>query len=437
MLNNLEFDNLTSLNDNLPERNLADYLAPEENSKDLFAKTFLLDEWIKYLMNNNQYFHKRVLLGPCSHRANIRDFNGVVKNMVMMGSNSYFELNNHPEVKMAAMKAIEKYGAGSGSVPLLAGTLDIHQELEAKLAAFKSCESAMIYSAGFQSNFSIISGILRSNDYVINDMLNHASIIEGCKSAEAKYGTKIDFFVHNNMKNLERKLASADKNCTGGKLIIVDGVFSMDGDIAPLPKIVELAKKYNAKVMIDEAHATGVMGKTGRGTPEYFGLEGQIDLVAGTLSKGLGIVGGFVAGKREVIDYLRKFGPGYMFSTSMTPGDAGALIKALEILQTDDTLRNQLWRNINYMHTELKRLGFNINGTQTAIIPIIIGDDLLVRKMCYELHKKSIFVNPVHYPAVNRKGSRLRLSLMATHTQEDLDETLSALEIIGKKYGTI
>ncbi|MDA8233945.1 MAG: aminotransferase class I/II-fold pyridoxal phosphate-dependent enzyme [Clostridia bacterium] len=425
------------LDSNIANASLVDYLEPETTSKHLFAKADLLDKWGIYLNQTNQNLFRRVILGPCSHRTLVKDFNGLVRNMIMMGSNSYFELNNHPEVKLAALKAIEKYGAGSGSVPLLAGTLDIHQELEAKLAAFKSCESAMVFSSGFQSNYSIITGILRSNDYVINDMLNHASIVEGCKGAQAKFGTKVEFFAHNNMKNLRQKLEKAAHDCTGDKLIIVDGVFSMDGDIAPLPEILTLAKEYNAKVMIDEAHATGVLGKNGRGTPEHFGVEGEIDLVAGTLSKGLGVVGGFVAGKREVIQYLRFYGPGYVFSTSMTPGDAGALIKALEILEKDANLRAQLWRNINYMQKELTNLGFNINGSETAIIPVIIGDDTLTRLMTYELHKMDIFVNPVTYPAVSRKRSRLRLSLMATHTMEDLDQTLSALELLGKKYGVI
>lgn len=419
------------------ETTLVDFIDPQPISKDLFNKTFLLDGWSNFLKETNQYLYRRALIGSCSHRSLIKDYRGLVRKMIMMGANSYFELNNHPEVKLAAIEAIEKYGVGSGSVPLLAGTMEIHQELEAKLATFKSCESAMIFTAGFQSNFSIMSGILRGNDCVINDMLNHASIVEGCKNAENKYGTKVEFFAHNNMKHLQLKLKKADSHCQGGKLVIVDGVFSMDGDIAPLPDIVALAREYNAKVMIDDAHGTGVLGVKGHGTVEHFGLEGQIDLVAGTLSKGLGVVGGFVAGKREVIDYLRIFGPGYMFSTAMAPGDAGALIKALEILETDQALRNNLWRNINYMHQELIRLGFNINGSQSAIIPIIVGNDNLVRRICFELHKLDIFVNPITYPAVNKKGARLRLSLMATHTMEDLDQTLSALELLGRKYGII
>lgn len=436
MLNRAELYN-PSYDSRYDDSSLLDYIDLEEPSKDLFAKTYELDKWYTYLKQRNQFLWKRVLVGPCSHRTLVKDYNGVIKKMIMMGSNSYFELNNHPEVKAAAIKAAEKYGAGTGSVPILAGTLDIHQELEARLAEFKSCESAMVFSAGFQSNYSILTGILRSHDCVINDMLNHASIVEGCKSAQAKFGTKVEFFAHNNMSHLRQKLTKADRDSKGGKLIVVDGVFSMDGDIAPLPEIVKLAREFDAKVMIDEAHGTGVLGKNGRGTPEHFGLEGQIDLVAGTLSKGLGVVGGFVAGNREVIEYLRTYGPGYMFSTSMTPADAGALLKAVEIVQTDEGLRSQLWRNINYMHKEIKGMGFDINGSQTAIIPIIVGDDELVRRMSYDLHKKNIFVNPVHFPAVSKKRSRIRISLMATHTMKDMDETLSALRMLGKKYGVI
>jgi glycine C-acetyltransferase len=423
-------------NDQYKDVSLVDYFNPSEARADLFTKAQMLENWISYLKENREYMLRRTIIGPCSNRSYIKDTNGIIKHMIMMGSNSYFELNNHPAVKEAAREAVEKYGAGAGTAPLF-GTLEIHQELEIKIAKFKSCESAIIFSAGFQSNYSIINGLLRENDYVINDMLNHASIVEGCKAAEAKFGAKVDFFPHSNMLGLKKKLKKADAEGARGKLIIVDGVFSMDGDIAPLPDIVKLANSHNAAVMIDDAHGTGVLGENGRGTVEHFGLEGQVDIVAGTLSKGLGVVGGFAAGKKEVIDYLRLYGPGYMFSTAMAPADAGALIKAFEILETDDSLRKQLWRNINYMHKELIRLGFDTNGSETAIIPIVIGDDIKVRKMCTELHDMNIFVNPVQYPAVSKKRSRLRLSLMATHTMEDLDETISALEYLGKKYNVI
>jgi len=351
----------------------------------------------------------------------------------MMASNNYLGLTTHPAVVEAARKALEKYGVGAGSVPLLGGTLDLHRELEHKLAQMKGCEDAVIFSSGYASNVGCVSALVRKNDVAINDRLNHASIIDGCRLSGGTFRT----FRHNDLTHLEKVLRSTEDQGFLGKLVIVDGVFSMDGDISNLPGIKAITDRYGARLMIDEAHATGVIGANGRGTPEHFKMEGQIDLVAGTLSKALGSVGGFVASSKEVVNYLRFYARSHMFSTALPPTTAAALCAAVDVIQTEPALREKLWSNINYMITNLKRLGFNLGNAETAIIPIIIGDDRTLKEVSKEVHEAGIFVNSVYYPAVPKKLSRLRLSLMATHTQEDLDDTLAVMERVGKKYGLI
>jgi glycine C-acetyltransferase len=244
-------------------------------------------------------------------------------------------------------------------------------------------------------------------------------------------------FKHNDLENLEKVLQSTEEQGLLGKLIIMDGVFSMDGDITNLPAIKEIAAKYDARIMIDEAHATGVIGENGQGTPEHFKMEGQVDIVAGTLSKALAVVGGFVASSKEVVNYLRFYARSNMFSTALPPASTGALIAGVDVISKEPALRAKLWYNINYMISNLKKLGFDLGNAETAIIPIIVGDEEKLQLMSREVHEAGIFVNSVYYPAVPKKLSRLRLSLMATHTQEDLDDTLEVMARVGKKYGLI
>ncbi|MGE5553523.1 MAG: aminotransferase class I/II-fold pyridoxal phosphate-dependent enzyme [Betaproteobacteria bacterium] len=412
-------------------RNLADFY--ELPDRDIFAKTRPFWEFTEGLKAEGQFFYRRTLVDGSANRTRVFDpLTGKVREMVMMASNNYLGLTTHPKVVEAGIKAQEKYGAGSGSVSLLAGTLDLHRQLEEKLARFKGCEDAIVFPTGYSTNVGCVSGLLRKGDVAINDRLNHASIIDGCKLS----GADIRTFKHNDMNSLASILEKCDQEYQG-KLIIVDGVFSMDGDIAPLPEIMSLARNYGARVMIDEAHATGVIGDHGRGTPEYWHLEGQIDLVAGTLSKGLGGIGGFVASTKEVVNYLRFFGRSYMFSTSLPPAVSASLIAAIEVIETEPELRQRLWDNIRYFTGHLRKLGFDLGNAETAIIPVIVGDDTKVQLMCREMHEAGIFLNPVAYPAVPKRLARLRLSLMATHTREDLDQTLDALERIGRKYGVI
>ena len=330
----------------------------------------------------------------------------------------------------AGREALEKYGSGAGSVPLLGGTLDIHMELEKKIAKFKSCEDSIIYTSGFGSNCGTLLSILQKEDIAILDMYVHASIIDGCKSTNTK------FFRHNDMDSLERDLEKVkDKYRT--KLIVVDGVYSMDGDIAPLDRIVELAEGYGAYVMIDEAHATGVIGDTGRGTPQHYNIEGKVDIVAGTLSKALGGVGGFVASRGELVELLRYYSRPYIFSTAMTPQVAGSLLAAIDVIEEEPEHRKKLWENIKYFRSNLTALGFDLGNSETAIFPIIIGDDLKVKEMCRRLHELDIYVNPVMYPAVPKRLSRIRMSLMSAHTREHLDKALEALETVGREYQVI
>ncbi|HEX2954576.1 MAG TPA: aminotransferase class I/II-fold pyridoxal phosphate-dependent enzyme [Bacillota bacterium] len=417
--------------DDLSDLNLSDFI--ELPDKDIFAKTKPFMEFMDNLKREQFHHWHRVAISPSEHRVKIHDiYTGEIREMVMMASNNYLGLTTHPKVVEAGRKAHDKYGAGAGSVPLLGGTLDLHRELEERLAKFKGCEDAIIFTSGYSSNVGCVSAFVRKGDVAINDRLNHASILDGCKLS----GGQLRTFLHNDMQSLEKVLQQCDKEYNG-KLVIVDGVFSMDGDITPLPDLLKIAHKYGARVMIDEAHASGVIGEHGRGTPEHFHVEGDVDIVAGTLSKALGGVGGFVASTKEVINYLRFYARSYMFSTAMTPAAAGSLIAAIDVIENEPELRERLWYNIKYMISNLRSLGFDLGRAETAIIPVLVPDETILKQMSRDMHQAGIYVNPVYYPAVPKKQSRLRLSLMATHTQEDLDDTIGALEKIGKKYGVI
>lgn len=408
---------------------LADFVKVDD--VDIMGRAKLFKEFTDDLIEKRHLQYRRVSLDGCSPVMRVLDkYTGDIREMVYLASNDYLNLTKHPRTIAAGRAALEKYGSGAGSVPLLGGTTDLHIELEEKTAKFKGCESAIIYTSGFGSNCGTLLSMLQENDIAILDILVHASIIDGCKNTNTKY------FKHNDMKSLEHALSKA-KDKYNTKLVIVDGVYSMDGDIAQLDKIVELAKAYGAYVMVDEAHASGVIGKTGRGTPQHFNIEGKVDIVAGTFSKGLGAVGGFIAAKEELIELLHYYSRPYMFSTAMTPQSAGSLIEAMNVVEEEPQLREQLWSNINYFRENLLNLGFNLGNAQTAIFPIIIGDDLKVKEICRRLHEMDIYVNPVLYPAVPKRLARVRMSIMATHTREHLDKALNALEIVGKEYDII
>ena len=355
---------------------------------------------------------------------------GKIREMVYMASNDYLNLTRHPRTIAAGVEAVKKYGAGAGSVPLLGGTFDIHVALEQEIAAFKGCEAAILYTSGFGSNCGTLLTMLTKADVAICDLIIHASLKDGCAN------TNMEYFRHNNMDSLE-KVLSRCRNRYRTKLVVVDGVYAMDGDIARLDRIVELAHAYNAYVMVDEAHATGVIGENGRGTPEHCHVEGKVDIVAGTFSKALGSVGGFIASRKELVNLLHFYARSYMFSTAPTPQSVASLREALKVIVEEPVLRQKLWENIRYFRKNLLDLGFDLGNSETAIFPVIIKDDLKVKEMVRYCHDNGVYVNPVIYPAVPRKLSRLRCSLMATHTREHLDKALNVIEGAGRAYGVI
>lgn len=399
--------------------------------KDIMERASLFMDYATYMINRKHCYYRRVALNRSgSVRTISDDHTGQKKEMIYLASNDYLNLTNHPRTIKAGIEGIKKYGTGAGGVPLLGGTLDLHIELENKVAKFKSCEKAILYSSGFGSNCGALLALLQPKDVAILDMYAHASIVDGCKN------TNVEHFRHNNMESLEKVLAKC-KDRYRTKMVIVDGVYSMDGDIAPLDKIVELARAYNAYVMVDEAHATGVIGKNGRGTPEHFDIEGKVDIVAGTFSKALGGVGGFIAANKELIELLHYYSRTYMFSTAPTPQVVASLIAAIDVIEDEPELRQKLWKNINYFKKNLLKLGFNIGNSETAIFPIIVADSYKVKEACKLLHERGIYINPVLYPAVPKRLERIRISLMSSHTQEQLDTTLNNLEDVGKQLGIL
>lgn len=405
---------------------LADFV--DKPGCDIMETAKQFSEYLDDLRTRGHMLYRRVSLSGSGPEMEVLDhYSGKVRRMINLASNDYLNLTKHPRTIAAGIQAVKKYGSGAGSVPLLGGTLDVHVALERKVARFKGCEAAIIYSNGFGSNAGTIAALLKENDVAILDMLVHASIIDGCR------GVKTEFFRHNNMASLEKVLTSV-RNKYRTKLVIIDGVYSMDGDIAPLDQIVEVAHAYGAYVMVDEAHATGVIGANGRGTPEHFGLEGKVDFVAGTFSKALGVVGGFISSTKEIVNYLHFYSRPYMFSTAQTPQTAASLLEALNVVEEEPELRQKLWDNIGYFRKSLLALGFNLGNSETAIFPVIIGDDFKVREITRELHEAGVYVNPVQYPAVPRKLSRVRMSLTAGHSREHLDRVLNLLDDLGRKY---
>ena len=353
------------------------------------------------------------------------------KELIMLGSNNYLGLASHPEVKAAAVAAIETFGTGCAGSPLLNGSLTLHAELEERLATFMKCEAALIFTTGFQVNLGVLSCLLGRHDTVFLDALDHACIIDGARLGLAKQVK----FRHNDAADLDEKLSlsPADR----GRLIVIDGVYSMEGDVAPLREIVEVKKRHGVRLMIDDAHGIGVLGEHGRGTGEHFGLEDDVDLVMGTFSKSLACVGGFVAGDRYVIDYIRHNARSQIFAASMPPGSVAAVLKALEIVEREPERRARLWENTHYMKAALDNLGFDTGDAASPVIPIMVGDDFTAYRMVADLHEEGVFANPVVSPAVAEGNAMLRTSYMATHTREHLDKALAVLERVGRRHGVL
>jgi 8-amino-7-oxononanoate synthase len=351
--------------------------------------------------------------------------------LIMLGSNNYLGLTNHPAVKEAAAMALAVYGTGSAGSRLLNGTLDIHVELEHRIAEFMKRDSALTFSTGFQVNLGVLSSLLGRSDVAILDNLDHASLIDGCRLGFGKTYK----YRHNDMDDLEKKLSVVSDG--RGAIIVVDGVFSMEGDLAKLPRIVELKKQFGTRLMVDDAHGLGVFGENGRGTAEHFGCEDDVDLVMGTFSKSLATVGGFIAGRTDVIDYLKHNARSEIFSAAAPPASVAAAMKALEIVEREPERRKQLWENTDYMKRELVGMGFDTGESASPVIPIVVGEDLSAWRMTVRLQEEGVFVNPVVSPAVPPGRAMIRTSYMATHTREHLDRSLEALAAVGREMGLI
>jgi len=343
------------------------------------------------------------------------------KKTLMFGSNSYLGLTQHPEIIEAGKKAMDKYGTGASGSRLMNGNLDLHEELEEKLAKFVGKESATVFSTGFQSNLGSIAALAGRNDFILLDEKNHASIIESTRLSFAK----VIKYKHNDMEDLENKLKNLDQDRI--ILIVMDGIFSMEGDIAPLDKITSLANKYNASVYVDDAHSLGVLGDNGAGTADYFGVTDKVDLIMGTFSKSLASLGGFVAGSHDAINYLKHNARALLFSASIPPASAATVLKALEIIKKEPERIENLWKNTNYAKKLLVENGFDIGHSTTPIIPIHVGDDVKTYVLATRMLQDGVYVNPVVHPAVEKGKAILRYSLMATHTKEQIDRSIDSL----------
>ena len=354
------------------------------------------------------------------------------KKVLNMCSNNYLGFANHPRLKEAAIKGIEEYGVGPAAVRTIAGTMTLHKILEEKLAKFKKVEAAISFQSGFNSNLATIPALVGKADLIFSDELNHASIIDGCRLSRAT----IVRYEHCNPDSLHQKLEE-HKNHPGKKLVITDGVFSMDGDIAPMDKIVEVAEKYDAITMVDDAHGEGVLGDSGRGIVDHFGLHGRVDIEVGTLSKAFGVVGGYVAGKKLIVDYLHQKARPFLFSSAVTPPDVSACIAAVDILQESGELVEKLWDNANYFKKIMKEQGFDLGFSQTPITPVMIGDAKVASKFSQRLFEEGIFAQSIGYPTVPKGKARIRVMISATHTKEDLDFGAETFGKIGKELGVI
>ncbi|EQB90319.1 glycine C-acetyltransferase [Clostridium punense] len=387
-----------------------------------------LKENLQDLKDKGLYNEINVITGANGPKINIGG-----KTLINLSSNNYLGLANHPRMVEASVKATEKYGAGAGAVRTINGTLDIHIELEKKLAAFKHTEAAVAFQSGFNCNMAAISAVMGKKDAILSDALNHASIIDGCRLS----GAKIIRVEHSDMEDLRAKAKEAKESGLYEKvMVITDGVFSMDGDIAKLPEIVEIAEEFDLITYVDDAHGSGVLGK-GAGTVHHFGLSDKIDFQIGTLSKAIGVVGGYVAGTQDLIDWLKVRGRPFLFSTSLTPGAAGACIEAINILTESTELHDKLWENGNYLKKGLKELGFDIGDSETPITPCIIGEAAKAQEFSKRLYEEGVYAKAIVFPTVPMGTARVRNMPSAAHTKEMLDDAIAIYKKVGQEMGII
>ena len=380
------------------------------------------------LKEQGLYIYIRTLEGPQGSWLTIGG-----KKVLNMCSNNYLGFANEPRLKEAAKRAIDKWGVGPGAVRTIAGTLKIHEELEKALAEFKKVEAVLFLQTGFIANQAVIPAIVEAGDAILSDELNHASIIDGVRLSKAeRYIWK-----HRDVKDLKEKLKEATEKGARRKLIITDGVFSMDGDLAPLPEIVELAEKYDAMVMVDDAHGEGVLGEAGRGIVDHFGLHGRVDIEIGTLSKAFGVVGGYVAGKKELIDYLKQKARPFLFSTPLSPADTAASLEAVKILMESGDRVKKLWDNARYFKENMKKLGFDLGVSETPITPVMLYDAKVATEFSKRLLEEGVFAQAIGYPTVPKGKARIRVMISAVHTKEDLDFAIEKFEKVGKELNVI
>jgi len=389
--------------------------------------TYLTDQ-LDELKAKGTHFKLRVLE---DEQAPVCTFDG--KKVINLASNNYLGLTTHPKLREAALEATRRLGVGSGAVRTIAGTMKVHMELEEKIARFKNVEACVVFQSGFAANAGTVSAVLGKDDFIISDALNHASIIDGARLSKAK----ILVFRHKEIAHAEEQLASV-KNEPGRKLLITDGVFSMDGDIGPLPALCDLAEKYGAIMMVDDAHASGVLGRNGRGTIDHFGMHGRVDIQVGTLSKAIGALGGYVCGTRDLIDFLYHRARPFLFSTSHPPSVAATCMAAFDVLEQEPERMEKLWENTRFWKKELGGLGFDIGGrttpaSETPITPIIIGDGKLTMDFSRELFKEGVFATGIAFPTVPEGKARVRTIMTATHTKGELEQALGVLGRVGKR----
>src|SRR6266702_1894587 len=393
--------------------------------------SYLTDQ-LNDLKAKGTHFHLRVLE---DEQAPVCTFDG--KKVINLASNNYLGLTTHPKLREAALAATHKYGVGSGAVRTIAGTMKIHMELEEKIARFKNVEACVVFQSGFAANAGTVSAVLGKDDFIISDQLNHASIIDGARLSRAK----IIFFHQKDNVNAQEKLASV-KNESGKKVLISDGVFSLGDDIGPLPALCDLAEKYGAIMMVDDAHASGVLGRNGRGTIDHFKVHGRVDIQVGTLSKAIGALGGYICGSRDLIDFLYHRARPFLFSTSHPPSVAATCIAAFEVLENEPERIEKLWENTRVWKKELGLLGFDIGGrttpvSETPITPIIIGDGKLTMEFSKELFKEGVLGTGITFPTVPEGKARVRTIMTATHTQDELRQALEVLKRVGRKMGIV
>lgn len=382
---------------------------------------------LQKLRDQGLYQKLRVLEGE---QLAVATFDG--KKVINLSSNNYLGLTTHPKLREATLEAARKYGAGSGAVRTIAGTMSIHMELEEKIARFKNTEASVVFQSGFAANAGTVAAILKKGDIIISDELNHASIVDGCRLSRA--GIRV--FPHKNVAAAEKLLQEAQAE-PGHKLLITDGVFSMDGDIAPLPALCDLAEKYDAIMMVDDAHASGVLGRNGRGTIDHFNVHGRVHIQVGTLSKAIGVLGGYVCGSRDMIEYLYHRARPFLFSTSHPPAVAAACIAAFDVLQDEPERIDCLWENTRFLKHGLAELGFDTGISETPITPVMVGEAKLAHQFSRRLFQEGVFAMSIGFPTVPEGKARIRTIVTATHTRDELQQALDVLERVGKELGII